>query len=74
MSWHYACKKIEAEFGDGYEYTVVEVFPELPSLDGEPPPHTENTTFYGASPEELVKLLRVAANDIEKYGVINDKR
>lgn len=73
MSWYYACKKVKAEFGDGHEYTVVEVFPELPSLVGELTPHTENTTFYGKSPEELVKLLRTAADDIERHGAINEK-
>ncbi len=36
MGWHYACKKVKAEFGDGYEYTVVEVFPDLKKdTDGE---------------------------------------
>lgn len=73
MGWHYACKKVKAEFGDGYEYTVVEVHPELPALDEKTLPHTENTTFFGETPEDLAKWLRTAADDIEKHGCINEE-
>lgn len=73
MGWHYACKKVEEEFGDGYEYTVIEVFPELPTLDEKVAPHTEGTTFFGETPEDLAKWLRIAAEDIEKHGCINEK-
>ena len=73
MSWYYACKKVKAEFGDGHEYTVVEVFPELPSLDEKEVPHTEETTFFGATPKDLAKWLRIAADDIEKHGCINEE-
>ena len=72
MGWHYACKKVKAEFGDGYEYTVVEVHPTLPALDEKAVPHTEGTTFFGSTPEGLAAWLRVAADDIEKHGVINE--
>jgi hypothetical protein len=73
MGWHYACKKIEAEFGDGYEYTVVEVFPDLKKDTDDVVPHTDKTTFFGETPEDLVEWLRIAANDIEKHGCINEQ-
>ena len=72
MSWHYACKKVKAEFGDGYEYTVVEVFPDLKKDTDDVAPHTDGTTFFGDTPEGLAAWLRVAADDIEKHGVINE--
>ena len=72
MSWYYACKKVKDFMGED-EYTVVEVHPELPTLEGEVPPHTEETTFFGATPEDLAKWLRIAADDIEKHGCINEE-
>ena len=68
--WYYACIKTDAEFGDGYEYTLVEAFPDL-AVDGEIP-YTDKPLFYTESPKELAKWLRRAADDVEKYGVIND--
>jgi hypothetical protein len=73
MSWYYACKKVKAEFGDGHEYTVVEVFPGLKIDTNDVVPHTEETTFFGETPEDLAKWLRIAAEDIEKHGCINEK-
>jgi nucleoid-associated protein YejK len=86
MSWHYAAKKFEV--GEGiYEYSLVEVFPGLKapttkkfdtiqqeySLEEVFPAHTERAvTVYADSPEELVKWLRRAADDVEKYGEIHD--
>ena len=70
MSWHYACIKKEAEFGDGYEYYVVEAYPDLPSVEEGFIPYAENPLFIAESPEELAKWLRMAADDIEKYGEI----
>jgi len=69
--WYYAAVKVEAEFGDGYEYTVGEVYPGLEGIDGKMP-YTENAKFYGQTPEELVGWLREAAADIEKNGVVNE--
>ncbi len=70
MSWHYACKKVTNYMGD-VEYTVVEVFPELPALDDKVAPHTERATFIGEMPKKLAKWLRIAADDVEKHGCIN---
>lgn len=72
MGWHYACKKVEAEFGDGYEYHLVEVHPSLPALDEKAVPYTDNTAFVAGSISELAKWLRLAADDIEKHGCINE--
>ena len=70
MSWHYACVKKEAEFGDGYEYHLVEAYPELPRIDEDIIPYAESVTFIAESPKELAAWLRAAADDIEKYGEI----
>lgn len=70
MSWHYACIKREAEFGEGYEYHLVEAYPQLPSIDENATPYAENVTFIAGSPSELAKWLRLAADDIEKHGEI----
>ena len=74
MSWHYACVKKEAEFDEGYEYHLVEVFPMLAkfTVDTDEPPYAENVTFVAGSTSELAKWLRIAADDIEKHGVINE--
>lgn len=69
--WYYSAVKVKAEFGDGYEYTVGEVYPGLEGTDGKIP-YTENAKFYGETPKDLVEWLREAADDIEKYGVVND--
>jgi hypothetical protein len=69
MSWRYQAKRVKEEIGDGYEYTVVEAFPELQE-EGGVIPHTENTQFFGETPQDLAKWLRLAADDIEKYDVI----
>jgi len=63
MNWHYAAKKFSSEIEEWYG--LVEVFDE--------DMHTENeVTVNGASPEELAMWLRQAADDVEKYGVVND--
>ena len=69
MGWRYQAKRVKSDFGDGYEYTVVEAYPDLQEEYGEMP-HTENTQFYGYTPQDLAKWLRTAADDIEKYDVI----
>ena len=71
MGWHYVAIKVKEEFGDGYEYTVGEAFSDLEVADEFP--HTETTQFFGETPEDLAKWLRQAADDIEKYGVVNDE-
>ena len=69
MGWRYQAKRVKEDFGDGYEYTVVEAYPDLEILEGVTP-HTEKITFYGYTPQDLAKWLRTAADDIEKYDVI----
>jgi hypothetical protein len=71
MGWHYVAVKVQKDFGDGFEYTVGEAFPDLQVAD-DVMPHTEKTQFFGETPEDLAKWLRQAADDIEKYGVVND--
>lgn len=63
MNWHYAAKKFN---GDGEEwYGLVEVFGDYA--------HTENeVNVTGESPEKLATWLRLAADDVEKYGVVED--
>ena len=70
MSWHYQAKRVKAEFGDDYEYTVVETFPSLKSDVADVVPHTGAIRFFAETPQDLAKLLRIAADDIEKYDVI----
>lgn len=64
MNWHYAAKKFgNPEFEEWYG--LVEVFDEWL--------HTETEAcVIGASPEELAKWLRQAADDVEKYGVVDE--
>lgn len=69
MGWRYQAKRVKSDFGDGYEYTVVEAYPDLQEEYGEMP-HTENTQFIGYTPQDLAKWLRIAADDVEKYDVI----
>lgn len=70
MSWHYQAKRVKADFEDDYEYTVVEAFPSLKSEVADVVPHTGAIRFFAETPEDLVKLLRQAADDVEKYDVI----
>jgi hypothetical protein len=72
MSWHYVAVKVKEAFGDGFEYTIGEAYPSLERECSDVIPHTEQTKFFGETPEDLVKWLRQAADDIEKYGVVND--
>ena len=69
MGWRYQAKRVKEDFGDGYEYTVVETFPSLQSECGIVP-HSENPKFFGDTPQDLANWLRTAADDIEKYDVI----
>ena len=69
MGWHYIAVKVKSEFGDGYEYTVGEAYPDLQE-EGGILPHTTEATFFSETPEDLAKWLRVAADDIEKYGYV----
>jgi hypothetical protein len=69
---HYVAVKVKEEFGDGFEYTVGEAFPGFEAADVIP--YTMKTEFFGETPEDLSKWLRQAADDIEKYGVVNNEQ
>ena len=70
MGWRYQAKRVKAPYSDDeYEYTVVEAYPELQE-EGGVIPHTENTKFFGETPQALAEWLREAADDIERYDVI----
>ena len=63
MNWHYAAKKFSSEIEEWYG--LVEVFGDYT--------HTENeVNVTGESPEKLAAWLRLAADDVEKYGVVED--
>ena len=64
MSWHYAARK--GKDGFGYDiYELVEVY-EVGV--------TENpVTVSGGSKENLAKWLRIAADDVMKHDVIDEK-
>jgi len=70
MGWRYQAKRIKEDFGDGYQYTLVEAYPDLQTEYDDVIFHTENTQFFGETPQDLAKWLRIAADDIEKYDVI----
>jgi hypothetical protein len=70
--WHYVAVKVKEPFGDRFEYTIGEAYPFLEKEYSDVIHHTEQTQFFGETPEDLVKWLRQAADDIEKYGVVND--
>jgi hypothetical protein len=70
MGWRYQAKRVKEDFGDGYEYTVVEAFPDLQTECDDVIPHTESTKFFGKTMQDLANWLRTAADDIEKYDVI----
>ncbi|MGJ8582356.1 MAG: hypothetical protein ACSHWR_08625 [Psychromonas sp.] len=70
MSWRYQAKRVDADFEDGYEYTVVEAFPSLQREVTDVVPHTDATKFFAETPQGLAELLRLAADDVEKYDVI----
>ena len=70
MGWRYQAKRINEDFGDGYEYTVVEAFPGLESEVADVVPHTDAIRFFAETPQGLADLLRQAADDVEKYDVI----
>lgn len=71
MGWHYQARK--KTYNGEVVYELVESFPDL-LLDGdEVVLHTEDAVTISAdSKEELAKWLRIAADDVEKYDVIDD--
>jgi hypothetical protein len=69
MTWHYVAVKKKDE------YTVGEYFPGLILEDtaNKTLPYTGSTYFAAESVEDLVRWLRIAADDIEKYGCVNEE-
>jgi len=70
MGWHYIAVAVENDITGETEYTVGEAYPDLES-EGDTVPHTIETHFYGETVQDLVKWLRIAADDIEKHGCVN---
>lgn len=71
MGWRYQARK--KRYGDEVVFEVVEAYPNLMESGDTIVPHTINAvTINGSSKEDLVKWLRMAADDIEKYDVIED--
>jgi len=68
MTWHYVAVKKKNE------YTVGECFPGLKveETSNKTLPYTGSTYFSAESVEDLVRWLRTAADDIEKYGCVNE--
>ena len=65
MGWYYKAKRFDMGY-DTYEYGLVEYYPELDA-------HTEQAVHvFADSPQELAEWLRKAADDVEKYGVVDD--
>ena len=72
MSWHYRAKR---QVVDGeVEVFLVEVYPSLKKEGDTVIPHTENPAVIIAdSKEELATWLRLAADDVERFEVIEDE-
>lgn len=71
MGWRYQARKKMYE--DEVIFEVVEAYPNLMESNDRIVPHTiDAVTIIGESKEDLVMWLRRAADDIEKYDVIDD--
>ena len=65
--WYYAVEKVESAYEEGaFEYRLVEVYPLGEGKQG----IGDNVTFQCESPGEVAHWLRVAADDVEKYGEV----
>ena len=72
MSWHYAARKVEDDFGEDL-YELVEVYTDLHGSGKDA--WTQNAvTVCGDSKSDLAKWLRQAADDVEKYDVIIEEK
>ena len=70
MGWHYQARK--KTYNDEVLYELVEAYPDLMEDGDTIIPHTnEAVTIRTDSKEELAKWLRQAADDVEKYDVID---
>jgi len=71
MGWHYQARK--KTYDGEVVYELVEAYPDIMEEDDTIIPHTVNAvTIRADSKEELAKWLRQAADDVEKYEVIED--
>lgn len=70
--WYYVAVKVKHDFLDEYEYVLGEAFPGLEEK-GEVVAHTNEASLIGETPEDLAKWLRIAADDVEKYGCVNEE-
>ena len=70
MGWHYQARK--KTYGDEVQIELVEAYPDLMEEGDTIIPHTnEAVTISADTKEDLVKWLRQAADDVEKYEVID---
>jgi len=70
MGWHYQARK--KTYDDEVLYELVEAYPDLMEDGDIIVPHTvDAVTISADSKEELAKWLRQAADDVEKYDVID---
>ena len=71
MGWHYQARK--KTYDGEVLYELVEACPDLMEQGDTIIPHTvDAVTISADSKEELAKWLRQAADDVEKYEVIED--
>ena len=69
MSWHYAAKKLIMQGEE--QYILVEAYPTLKQEGDTIVPHTaEPAAIYANSKEDLAKWLRLAADDVDRFEVI----
>ena len=71
MGWHYQARK--KTYNGEVVYELVETYPDLMKEGDTIIPHTvDAVTIIADSKEELAKQLRRAADDVEKYDIIED--
>ena len=70
MGWHYQARK--KTYNGEVQFELVEAYPDLMEEGDTIIPHTnEAVTISADTKEDLAKWLRQAADDIEKYEVID---
>lgn len=67
--WHYSAKKVK-DFDGSELYILAECFPAL-SVTAHTDGNGQGKTICAESRDDLVKWLRTAADDIDKYDVID---
>ena len=70
MGWHYQARK--KTYNGEVQFELVEAYPDLMEQGDTIIPHTnEAVTIRADTKEDLAKWLRQAADDVEKYEVID---